>query len=691
MSDPQLQQLAQTAGLAVNWVDADGQPQQVSPEVLRSVLAGLHLPSDSAAQIQSSLAQLTAQKQSAEVPPLLTVDAEQAVDLRRYFAPNTAYELEDEDGRLHSGRLDDNAQLLAPAAPGYLKLQIAGQQLRLAVAPARCYRVQDLTGTGNPRLWGLGVQLYSLRRQGDGGLGDLAELESLIHSAAEQGADAVAISPVHAILSAEVQHYSPYSPSSRVLYNVLHSAPAQILSDRELRQAIEASGVGPQMAHLEQLEFIDWPTAAKTKLQMLRALHAAFRVGGHPQHEDFHSFRRQAGDALENHCRFEAVHGWRLAQGESGDWRQWPEALRNPDSPELQRFAGEHAEEVEFHAFGQWLMDRGLHRCQTAARAAGMGIGLISDLAVGADGAGSQAWSRQAELLANLSVGAPPDLLNRSGQAWGISAFSPEGLRRYGFRAFIEMLQANLAHAGGIRIDHVMGLQRLWVIPPGAEPKDGAYLHYPQEDLLRLLALESWRHHAIILGEDLGTVPAGFREQLAARGILGMRVLLFEQTEQGFIPPKAWPETALATTTTHDLPTISGWLNGRDLDWRMRQGELEASAHVLQYQARQRERAQLEKALALDSNLPDSPTSDALLNASLAYIGHTPAPLVLLPLEDALASEEQPNLPGGPSLHPNWRRRWPVSSAQLLQDAAVQGRLQLLAQARRAAEERHYE
>jgi 4-alpha-glucanotransferase len=351
-------------------------------------------------------------------------------------------------------------------------------------------------------------------------------------------------------------------------------------------------------------------------------------------------------------------------------------------------FAREYADEIAFHAFAQWLIARGLERTQNAARSAGMPIGLIADLAVGADGGGSQAWSRQAELLSTLTVGAPPDALNRSGQSWGVSAFSPWGLRQHGFHAYIEMLRANLAHAGGIRIDHVMGLRRLWVIPPGGEQRDGAYLNYPQEDLMRLLALESWRHRAIVLGEDLGTVPEGFRPLLAERGILGMRVLLFEQDAGGrFPPPQDWPDNALATSTTHDLPPLAGWWQGRDIDWRERLRLTDAEATAAAREIRRRDRHALREALAgaggpaLDAPLD----SDGLIDACVRFLGETPAPLVLLPMEDALGLDEQANLPGTVDGHPNWRRRLPGESDTLLDDAAPARRLGLLAEAREAS------
>lgn len=685
-NDERLHTLATAAGVATDWVDADGQPQKVPLEVLRQILAGLDLPADNDTQIEDSLVQL--RQAGKELPPLLTLERHQSLDLSSHFVPGNVFELTLEDGQLQPGRLDERGRLPPIAQPGYHRLSIGERTITLAVAPPRCTGVDELDTRLPPRLWGLAVQLYALRRQGDGGIGDTQALESLVHQAARHGAAGIAISPLHAMFSADTQRFSPYSPSSRLFHNVLHSAPGSILGEREVRTAIEAAGLDDEWQRLERLDLIDWPAAAEAKLRLLRALHAEFRRGGNPLEQDFASFRRNGGEALENHCRFEALHAYHVRHHGLHDWRHWDAALRCPGSAAVAGFAREYADEIAFHAFAQWLIARGLERTQNAARSAGMPIGLIADLAVGADGGGSQAWSRQAELLSTLTVGAPPDALNRSGQSWGVSAFSPWGLRQHGFHAYIEMLRANLAHAGGIRIDHVMGLRRLWVIPPGGEQRDGAYLNYPQEDLMRLLALESWRHRAIVLGEDLGTVPEGFRPLLAERGILGMRVLLFEQDAGGrFPPPQDWPDNALATSTTHDLPPLAGWWQGRDIDWRERLRLTDAEATAAAREIRRRERHALREALAgaggpaLDAPLD----SDGLIDACVRFLGETPAPLVLLPMEDALGLDEQANLPGTVDGHPNWRRRLLGDSDTLLDDAAPARRLRLLADAREAS------
>ncbi|WP_312773006.1 4-alpha-glucanotransferase [Pseudomonas rhodesiae] len=692
MSEAKLEILASRAGLAVDWIDANGRPQHVQPDALRAVLKGLGHPADTDAEIEASLVELEQAQQSKHLPPLLTVDSGASLDLARYFEPDTLCRVHLEQGETLELRLDGNAVLPGVIALGYHQVQINDQTFTLAVAPTHCYSVAEAVDSQPARAWGISAQLYGLRRLNDGGFGDTLALEHLARAAAERGADALAISPMHAMFSADPQRYSPYSPSSRLFLNSLYASPACILGEREVRNAIEALGIADQLHDLEQLDLIDWPAAAQAKQRLLRALYEDFRHGHHPQHADFLSFRQTGGEVLENHCRFEAVQAVRAAAGESLDWRHWPAEWRTPQSPALAKFAEEHREEVGFYAFAQWLIARCLERAQQAARGSGMGVGLIADLAVGADGGGSQAWSRQDELLADLTVGAPPDILNRAGQGWGISAFSPEGLKRHGFRAFIEMLRANFAHAGGLRIDHVMGLQRLWVIPMDASPKEGAYLYYPVDDMLRLLALESHRHQAIVLGEDLGTVPDGLREKLIGRSILGMRVLLFEQGHDGqFKPILDWPDNALATTSTHDLPTLNGWWHSRDIDWNIQLGLIDAPTVEQWSEHRLRERQALRQALSQDpQNFVDEirNETDHMIDASVRYLGHTRAPLVLLPLEDALGIEEQANLPGTTDTHPNWRRRLPGEAASLLDNADAARRLELLAVARNQAYER---
>jgi 4-alpha-glucanotransferase len=386
MSDAQLEILASRAGLAVDWIDANGRQQKVAPAVLRNVLIGLGHPASTAQEIDASLLELQAAQQDHHLPPLLTCDIGAPVDLTRYFAPETPCQIHLEDGSRLDLKLDSQAMLPGLIPVGYQQVHIGDQYFTLAVAPERCFSVADAVDNPIPRAWGLSAQLYALRRPGDGGFGDTLALEELVRVAGERGADAVAISPMHAMFSADTGRYSPYSPSSRLFLNSLYAAPGAILGERALRDAIDATGLGHQFAQLEDLTLIDWPAAAEAKQKLLQALYDGFVAGDHPLHPDFASFRHSGGEALENHCRFEAIQEMRAARGESLDWREWPEHWRDPRGAALEAFAEEYAERIGYFAFCQWLIHRCLERAQTAARSAGMSIGLIADLAAARPG-----------------------------------------------------------------------------------------------------------------------------------------------------------------------------------------------------------------------------------------------------------------------------------------------------------------
>jgi 4-alpha-glucanotransferase len=346
----------------------------------------------------------------------------------------------------------------------------------------------------------------------------------------------------------------------------------------------------------------------------------------------------------------------------------------------VRSFADQNEREILFHIFLQWIAERSMVQAQQKAVEAGMRIGLIADLAVGINTGGSEAWGSQDDVLTDLRIGAPPDLFNSSGQNWGLTTFSPRALLSGGFAPFIATLRASLRHAGGVRIDHVMGLMRLWVIPHGAKATDGAYLSYPLADLLRLIALESLRHRAIIVGEDLGTVPAGFPKRLAASGIHGMSVMWFERSRTRFTPPRKWPTQKVAMTTTHDLPTVAGWWRGHDLEVRHACGFIRDPAK--EKAARKNDRKALWKAFGAAKvaagDPPPPQQSAAAVDAAIKFIAQTPSHLALVPLEDALALEDQPNLPGTIDEQPNWRRRYPAKAGSLLDPPPVSHRLRTL-------------
>jgi 4-alpha-glucanotransferase len=647
--DDAVRQLAREAGIATDWIDAADRPQRVSIDSLRSILAALGFTCTSKNDVAESRARLRA----------LSSDA------RSFFTATTG-----EPIALTLGR--DRAVLPAIDEPGYHSLRVGNRDITLAVAPPRCVTFRDIAP--DKKLYGLAVQLYSLRRANEG-IGDTAALRDLAVNAAREGADAVALSPTHSLFAADPAHYGPYSPSSRLFLNPLYADPAAVFGAQRIASLEEDAPTGHSA-------LIDWAGSARSKYALLRRLFDHFTAVDLARKtalaSDFDDFVRNGGDRLREHALFEALHQhWFGAVEPTWSWSDWPAGWRTQDAAAVRDFAQREARAIQFHAFAQWLAARSFADVQRTARAEGMRIGLISDLAVGMSPGGSHAWSRQQDLLPGLNIGAPPDLYNPRGQDWGLTGFSPQALIARGFEPFLATLRAALRHVGGVRIDHVMGLTRLWLVPHGASPADGAYLSYPLDDMLRLIALESHRHRAVVIGEDLGTVQPEFRARLSGAGIAGMDVLWFQRDGDGFMPATEWRGDAVAMTTTHDLPTVAGWWTGVDIATRHAIGLADQEAETKQ---RVQDRVALWSAFqdagVAKGDPPDDPTP--VVDAAIAFTAQSPASLALIPLEDVLGVSEQPNLPGTIDEHPNWRRRLAKPTSELLFAPAVKRRLNTL-------------
>jgi len=684
--DDALRGLAEKAGIAVEWEDAFGAPRVVGVDTLRHLLEAMDLACRTEGDVRASLRLLD--EEAAHAPALVIGRAGEPTPWPRGLPAAGPFRLTREDGRVVEGRAGQ--ELPAIDLAGYHRLEAGERAVTFAVAPPRCFGVADACGG---RAWGLAAQLYGLRRRGDGGIGDFAGLALLCEIAAEAGCDAVSIGPVHALFGAEPGRASPYSPSSRLFLNPLHADPHAVADARTVDAAIAATGVGDTLARLEEAPLIDWEAAGRARLALLRQVRAliapALAPGGGPLADDLAAFTARGGQSLRDHAAFEALHAARLAADPSdGHWRGWPAELRDPRSEAVAAFAREAADEVAFHIFLQWLAGRSLARAHEAARAAGQRIGLIADLAIGTDGGGSYAWSRQGDIMNRVGIGAPPDIFNRRGQNWGLTAFSPRALAAQGFAPFVETLRAALGHAGGLRIDHVLGLARLWLVPEGASPAQGAYMRFPFDAMCALVALESHRHRAVVIGEDLGTVPPGLHDRLAAAGLLGMRVLWFERDGEDFRDASGWPRAVAAMTSTHDLPTVAGWWSGNDIGWRRRVGLPPIGADA---EEEDRTRAGDRQALwtafrnaGTASGPPPASDADpeAVATAAVDFVARTPADLALIPMEDLLALPEQSNLPGTTDEHPNWRRRLPGETAELLAAPGPRERLGRLARER---------
>ncbi|MCG6122476.1 MAG: 4-alpha-glucanotransferase [Microvirga sp.] len=639
---------ASAAGLKLVWTDAFGSQREVGDDTLRAALSAIG--ADDGDPVSAAL---------------VTGVVGRPVRLPMEASPGTAALVRLESGARLETRLiamDDRVCLPGIDEPGYHHVEVAGREIALAIAPPRAFGLLDAIGERDA--WGVATQLYSLPPGRGASFGDLGALAECATTLGRAGADALAISPIHALYAADPGRESPYAPSTRLFLNPLYADPHAVFgADFGTAAAVEPGDA-----------LIDWGREGARKFAELRRLYARFAGGTDKARADFVRYRSERGSLLEDHATYEALQAHFVKDLGVSGWQGWPEDFRDPRSRAVALFRETHGEEIGFHAFLQWLTERSLETAQASARAAGMGVGVVADMAVGMDAGGSHAWSRPGDVLQGVSIGAPPDLLGPLGQDWGLTTFSPRALAKHGYAPFIETLRASMRNVGGVRIDHVMGLSRLWLVPWGSSATEGVYLTYPVTDMLRLVALESWRNRAIVIGEDLGTVPDGFRETLGEAGIMGMRVLYFEREHGGgFRVPERYDRGAAALTTTHDLPTLAGWWRGRDIDWRQSLSLYPAPDDALKARDERSgdRRAFWEAAKGCGAASGDAPSAEATgraVDAGIAYVAQSASALALLPAEDIAGLDEQPNLPGVTDGHPNWRRRLPTDF--LTSDAA---------------------
>jgi 4-alpha-glucanotransferase len=681
--------LAGLLGIETRHTDALGVVHEPSDETLSRLIAAFGLSSDSK---QAEAALLEGQQaQAFGLDPLEVVAAESPIlQMRAADGTEIEWHCEFEAGGSAKGRgavTHGGLHLPGPLPPGYHQLELKGGGLdavvNLAVAPAACYLPPALHEGSH--CWGLTAQLYSLNSARNWGMGDFADLAELCRAAGTAGAATVGINPLHALFASEPRHASPYSPSSRAMLDYLYIDPVAVPGFAE-DEAIRALVPEAALAAVRAAELIDHAAVAALKRPVLEALYRRFcnidlRVGAESAAgKAFRSFQQASGRPLAAFATFEALHE-DLNRDDGGfSWHDWPPRLRDPNSGAIARFGKAHKQRVEFFEFLQWQADIQLGAAAETGRAAGLSLGLYRDLAVGVNPHGAEAWADQGLVVPGMGIGAPPDPLSRLGQDWGLAPVNPLALRRAGFSPFIAALRANMRHAGVLRIDHVMSLQRLYWVPRGQTAVNGAYVTYPFAELLRLVTLESHRQGCVVVGEDLGTVPPGFRETMQAANLLSYRVVAFERRwGGGFVPPRDYPPLAAASAATHDLPTLKGFWLGRDIAWRQKLGLYpSAEAGAAEINDRKRDRWQLLEALAGEGLIahdrfgeflpdPDQPVySAALGEAILAFLARSRARLMLVQLEDVAQEEEQANLPGTSDAHPNWRRRLSVRLEALL-------------------------
>ncbi len=585
-----------------------------------------------------------------------------------------------------------------PLGYHHLYVQVDGAQFAdcpLIIAPPCCYEPQVIQQ--GKRLWGLSIQLYTLRSQRNWGIGDFADLKDLIRQAAPTGCNIIGLNPLHALRPADAAHISPYSPSHREFINLLYIAVTdapEFAACAEARQWLAAHR--QQIATARATGNVEYLAVARLKFPVLRLLYAEFArthlAHQTPRARQYLAFVAERSEALQLHALYDALDQYFSTQpGRHWGWRSWPAEYHDPHNAAVREFAVKHARQIEYFMYLQWLAFTQLDEAQQLARDCGMALGLYGDVAVGVDPNGSEVWGNRSLYVDGVGVGAPPDPLALKGQDWGIPPQHPAQLTAQAYRPFISMLRASMRSAGALRIDHVMTLCRLWWVPRGFEATEGVYVHYPLDGLMKLVALESVRNQCLVIGEDLGTVPDAMRHAMERFGLYHYKVLFFEKTRDGqFVEPHDYVPRALAVVTTHDLPPFKSWWLGEDiaLRERLRQYPDRATLELVQ-QEREHDRHLLMQALVRaglwwwQQHEPLPQYSLALMRAAYLYAALSPSALLVVQPEDLQGMTDPVNVPGTSTEHPNWQRKLSEDLAETLSKPDVQEVMRALNRARR--------
>jgi (1->4)-alpha-D-glucan 1-alpha-D-glucosylmutase len=713
MNDPEtLARLCRDFGIDTAYSDIWGRTHSLSPQSASALLLAMGVHAEDESHRRAALAARARRIWKRLLPPVQVVHAAAPLPVTLPLAEAEIpleWTLRLEDGATLQGKIRPAdlasqeqrdvdgvvmaryALILSEKLPtGYHRFEIkhgkkTGSMLLIA-APEACFQQPVLAGDG--KVWGPAVQLYAVRSRRNWGIGDFTDLYRLVEECGDAGASIIGLNPLHALFPHNPPHASPYSPSSRQFLNILYidvEAVPEYAECEAARRKVAESEFQARLQVLRAADVVDYPGVAAMKRPVLEELFDHFRTQhvarGTERARFFTAYREQEGEALYRHALYETLQEQFHARDTSiWGWLVWPEAFRDPRSPEVGKFAEEHRSRVEFFQYLQWQADSQLAACGRCSMERQLGVGLYQDLAISVDRAGTEVWANQSLYVTRVSIGTPPDDFNLHGQNWRLPPWNPDELCESAYAPFIATLRANMRHNGALRIDHVMGLMRLFWLPEEGGAADGTYVQYPFDDLLGILALESQRNKCLVVGEDLGTVPDVVRTRLAALGALSYRLLYFEKDEKGdFRLPAAYPAQALVAVSTHDLPTLAGFWRGDDLAERAALNHFpsEDERHR-QSIARTADRARLLLALDREKLLPAGmtvhPVSSPQMTPELAraiheYLAHAPSKIMLVQLEDVLGQRRQVNLPGTSLERPNWRYRITLDIEDLSTDA----------------------
>ncbi|NLS11820.1 4-alpha-glucanotransferase [Vibrio sp. SM6] len=694
-----LHKVAKQANLADSYKSAWGDEAKVSDETLRRLLASLGYDVSSDEALLASAEKI---HQPELLPNVAVWRDGDAAEVMLNLA-NTArigdfsWTLRLESGETLSGSVAEQVQRderdndgavyfsLPQTLPwGYHHLEVTRKRrkapyvMTLIRTPRACFK-QPVLEQGQ-KVWGPSIQLYTLRSNHNWGMGDFGDLKQLVSDIASRGGQFVGLNPIHALFPANPESASPYSPSSRRWLNILYidvgSVPEFSLS-AEAQQQVGSDEFQARLQHARDAHWVNYSEVRALKMSVLPLLFAEFKS----RHLDQNTARAQAflnfvelgGDSLRHQAAFDALHQHLREDDEnSWGWPAFPEGYRHYTTEQTQAFIAEHQAEVQLFMYLQWIADCQIHEAQALAEEKGMSIGLYRDLAVGVSDAGSETWADEGNLVLDASIGAPPDVLGPLGQNWGLPPLNPNALMKTGYDAYVQLLRANMNHCGALRIDHVLGLLRLWWIPKGEKATEGAYLYYPVQDMLAILALESHRHQCSVIGEDLGTVPDEIVDLLRDAGVHSYKVFFFEtsETDGGYISPSHYAAQSMAALCTHDMPTLRGFWHCDDLKMGEQLG-LYPDAAQLQglFNDRLKSKQAILDSVRWHGLLPEGIGHDAqyvpmdwhLSEALQLHLGAGSSALFSVQLEDWLEMDNPVNIPGTVDEYPNWRRKLSVN------------------------------
>ncbi|NHC45141.1 4-alpha-glucanotransferase [Motilibacter aurantiacus] len=670
--DPVLRELAEACSVSVEFHDWQGNPQPASVETLRAVLGALGIDASTPEAAKAALQELRLRPWRRVLPPCVVVRSGRAARVPVHVAHGepVALSVRLEDGGTRElrqldvwvdphevdGGLVGEATFEVPEdlPLGYHELQASGAAAGTApliVVPAY---VGEPPSLGRSRAWGFTSQLYATRSRASWGLGDLGDLRALASWSGGLGAGFVLVNPLHAAEPFAPMEPSPYLPATRRFFNPVYlrveDVPELAAAPQPVQELVRRLASEQQQANTSP-DPIDRDATWAAKSEALSALHGVERSA--EREAAYQAFLAQEGEGLVDFATWCAI-----SEEQRAPWQDWPEELRDPASPGVAEVRDKLARRVDYYCWLQWLLDEQLAAAQGEACSSGMPLGIMHDLAVGVHPSSADAWALQSVLALGVTVGAPPDAYNQQGQDWSQPPWRPDRLAETGYAPYRAMLRTVLRHAGGIRVDHILGLFRLWWVPQGQAPTEGAYVRYDPEALVGILALEAQRSGAVVVGEDLGTVEPGVRDFLKERGVLGTSILWFERDWDAGVPlrPEQWRELSLASVTTHDLPPTAGYLAGEHIRIRSELGLLTRSVEEERRSDEAEQRSWLDD-LVRRGLLAESARDDeqSVVEALHKFVVSTPARLVGVALPDAVGDRRAINQPGTYREYPNWK------------------------------------